>query len=116
MSRVQNVPAIVRLIRLGPGTKIRLFIKVMILIVTCPANAGTAVDDHGGSEGVAQPWGSHHSYHLGLVYILMIVMMTTTMILMTMLDLFLPDALKELQHGEGGVGGAIVRPARELEV
>ena len=35
---------------------------------------------------------------------------------MTMLDLFLPDALQELQHGEGGVWGAIVRPARELEV
>ena len=30
--------------------------------------------------------------------------------------LFLPDALKELQHGEGGVGGAIIRPARELEI
>ena len=30
--------------------------------------------------------------------------------------LFLPDALKELQHGEGRVGGAIIRPACELEL
>ena len=35
---------------------------------------------------------------------------------MAMLDLFLPDALQELQHGEGRVWGAIVRPARELEI
>ena len=69
MSKVQNVPASVRLIRLGTGRQVRFFVKIIILIVTCPANAGTTVDNHRGSQGVTQPWGSHHSYHLGLVYI-----------------------------------------------
>ena len=51
-------------------------------------------------------------------FILMITMMritTFTIMLMTMLNLFFPDTLQKLQHGEGRVWGAIVWPARELE-
>ena len=68
MSRVQNVPA--RLIRLGPDRQVCFFGKIITFIATCPANAGTTVDDHRGSQGVTQPWGGHHSYHLSLTGIL----------------------------------------------
>ena len=37
---------------------------------TCPSNARATVDNHGRSQGVAQPGGRHHSYHLGLVKII----------------------------------------------
>ena len=37
---------------------------------TCPSNARATVDNHGRSQGVAQPGGRHHSYHLGLVKIM----------------------------------------------
>ena len=40
---------------------------------TCPSNASTAVDNHRRSQGVTQPWGGHHSYHLSLTGILEIV-------------------------------------------
>ena len=37
---------------------------------TCPSNARATVDNHGRSQGVTQPGGRHHSYHLGLVKIM----------------------------------------------
>ena len=43
-------------------------------------------------------------------------MITNDNVLMTMLNLLLPDTLKELQHRQCRVGGAIIRPARELEM
>ena len=60
-----------------------------------PPYPGAAVHHDGRAEGVAGPGGLHGQHQLGLL---------------------LPHALQELQHAEGGLGGAVVGPGGELEV